>query len=44
MLYSLDMVDIYVCPELYSIYAEVEHGFSHSTTLDDMHETFGTWE
>ena len=44
MLYSLDMADIYVRPELYPICVEAECGFSQSTTLDDMYETIGTWE
>ncbi len=38
------MVKEYVRPELYPIYAEVEQGFSHSTTLDDMREVIGDWE
>jgi hypothetical protein len=38
------MVKEYERPELYSVYVEVEHGFSYSTTLDDMRETLGDWE
>lgn len=38
------MIKNYVRPELHSVYAEVEQGFSHSSTLDGMYETSGNWD